>query len=310
MPPSGSLARAPLRQELRPLYLAGRPVPSVVAVAAYFDESQRLEREPGDTRPGLVAVAGYVGTVGTWDDHFSPAWRATIESAPHPIREFKAADCRHGTGEFRPPWTKDERRELTEALVSLVVDAGPARLIGLGAVTLLDFSTVPPDDRAALCRFGYLWSLAMASADAVRFAANMLGEDRLQLVFDEADEPGKALQSFMTMREIVAPALADRIRPPHFGPSHEIEPLQAADLLAYETYKEMENRLTLPLREPSRALTRLVAGPMHMGRYWSFADLRSVSSRRKLGEDADYAARLIYDSIKGDGIVREEVQSW
>src|SRR6266568_5981176 len=113
-----------LRREIAPLYLGrqGR-LPPVVAIAGYFDDSHE-----GD----IYAVAGYLGRVDIWDERFTPDWWDVLNRMPRRLSEFKASDCRHGDGEFSG-WSQDERDNLTEHLVNLIVDTGTyPDLFGLG----------------------------------------------------------------------------------------------------------------------------------------------------------------------------------
>jgi hypothetical protein len=44
--------------------------------------------------------------------------------------------------------------------------------------------------------------------------------------------------------------IGNLIAPPEFGDMREMIPLQAADILAYELYKECDRQITAPSREP------------------------------------------------------------
>lgn len=63
------------------------------------------------------------------------------------------------------------------------------------------------------------------------------------------------------------PSLRDRVAAPLFLRSHDALALQAADLLAHETHKEIRNRSKTPPRRPSKALERLLQGRMHLATY-------------------------------------------
>ena len=69
--------------------------------------------------------------------------------------------------------------------------------------------------------------------------------------------------------------VAERMNEPVPGDSKKLPPLQAADLLAYETGKEVLNRCDG--REVSRALARLVAGGpkvIHIARCLDFGSVQ------------------------------------
>jgi hypothetical protein len=281
--PGSGYRTQPLRRELRPLYPGRRQLPLVAALAGYFDASWSDPKKP---ERGIVAIAGYVGTVDMWDEQFSPSWNAMLAAAneavaadeevgpDNRIREFKASDCRQLKGEFKK-WKREHCNALTHQAVSEIV-APERRIVGLGAAVSIDYTRLSADKKVRRQFELYCFSacLLLVIADALAFATPMLGEDHLQIIFDEErDREYKMVQTFDELRRHVVPDFLDRIRRPHFSHSHEVPPLQAADLLAYETYKEIRNRTDSPPREPSRALRRLVARAAHVGRYMRMSDL-------------------------------------
>lgn len=307
------MALPTLGSELRPLYLTQRRYRPVVAVAAYFDDSQD---------GGTTAIAGYIGPVPMWDNHFSPAWWNVIRAAPHPIREFKAADCRHMTGEFREGlgWTRGQCDALTKDVVSVIVNPR-SDVLGIGAAATFtdeelqsnEFRSKLPDVdfeelKRRVLNFSRTWCATMVAHHALRLAENHLGEDRIQIVYDEASDSQSKMQTmFGVLRNLVRPEYSERIRPPHFLPSHELAPLQAADLLAYETYKEVKNRSESPPRAPSRALARLAEGRPHIAHYFRLTDLFKIIEDNKAGDSRSIAFPPIYDPTKTDRIVRDIV---
>lgn len=291
----------PLWQELRPLYLGKDRLPPVVALAAYFDESRNF-RERNEHDYGIVAVAGYMAPVEMWDESFTPAWRRVLDAAPHPIREFKAADCRHGKGEFAK-WSRSDRNDLTRDLVSVIGDPAHA-LVGFGAAVLMQevvfTSRMKQRDRE---RTAYYWCTSRILGDAITRSEQFLGEDHLQCVFDEEKDLGaQAQEGFEVIRDQF-PHIRTRVRRPHFAHSHELPPLQAADLLAYETYKELRNRKDD--RAPSKALARLVAGRPHQAYYMPLPFILACDVLREQGvELPQIGAPLIYHSAAREQICR------
>lgn len=236
----------------------------MVDIAAYFDESRNFDETDGS--PGVVAVAGYLGPVTMWEESFTPAWRAVLARAPKPVSEFKAADCRHRVGEFKG-WSREECDALTRDLIDVITDPAHA-LIGFGAAVLMQealFTSIVRQQNRH--HFAYWWCVSGVTRDAINLARHQPGEvDTLQCVFDEEkDLWSQATQGFGHVRESSG-EFAKRVLPPMSGRSHDLPPLQAADLLAYETYKELRNRHEG--RDPSRALVRLVSSKWHQG-YWA-----------------------------------------
>jgi hypothetical protein len=79
------------------------------------------------------------------------------------------------------------------------------------------------------------------------------------------------------------PGVAERVGYPIFRDSKKTPPIQAADLLAYETFKEVRSRMESPLRPVSKALERLVQGRFHRADCIDWHLLDNYGERLKAG---------------------------
>jgi hypothetical protein len=82
----------------------------------------------------------------------------------------------------------------------------------------------------------------------------------------------------------------------------DLPPIQAADLLAYETRKELENRIEA--RPVSKALDRLVNGRIHFARCAVFPELPEFLRLKSAGIVPDATASVLFHSdkpIRGKG---------
>jgi hypothetical protein len=285
----------------------------VVAIAAYFDDSWEAN---------TFAMAGYVGSAPMWDTQFSPTWWNVINAAPHTIKEFKTANCRQMAGEFRAKlgWTRAECDALTRDLVSVIVES-PGSLFGIGAAVtftdddlrdktfLSEVRNLPFDVlKVRAFNFARTWCASIVAYDALRLAERHLGGDRIHIIYDQgSDRQWKMHSMFDTLRGMVRPDYAARISPPQFLPSHECAPLQAADLLAHETFKEMKNRSENPPRTRSKALARLTAGQPHVAQYFRLLEILRVVRENRAGDSRSIAWPPIYDTSKTEQIVRDIV---
>jgi hypothetical protein len=253
----------------------------MVALTAYFDASKHRES-------GLLTVAGYLAPTTVWRREFDPAWNSVLSSAPIHVSEFKAANCRHGRGEFEN-WSRSDRDLLTANLVSVIV-ARSQSMFGLGASLVVPYSRLSSDAaRTRVEGFAYCWCVAMVVGDALRLAGSRVGNDEIQIVLDE--EPGfefKAREVCRVACDVHASEFSDRVRPVSFARSHERPGLQAADLLAYETYKELRAKLSPPDdRLPrSRALSRLLQHQPRVAHHYDMPDLVRTVEGIKAGEIA------------------------
>lgn len=257
-------------------------------LAGYFDDSRDH---------GMFVVAGYVAPAATWE-RFSEAWIQVLGDAPHPLSEFKASDCRHRTGEFSG-WSKREITELTKELVSLITDPEMKGMVGVG-----DGVFTPRTDgslRTAFRKLSYRATSTKVIGHALMLGAETEGCAEVQIIFDEQ---GKLEHLARTAADSAKKLFGDEfggdLRGPRFAESHTTIPLQAADLLAYETLKEVRNRIDE--REASTALERLTRERRHVGRYLNLdAVLRGDGVGDPLPE-YDGGARLgvVYDREGAD----------
>jgi hypothetical protein len=114
-------------------------------------------------------------------------------------------------------------------------------------------------------QFAEVLCFASVFREAASLATHELGDDRLEIVFDNTDDLKSRVRlacDVMSRRELPLD-LRLKVNDPVFRDSKEILPLQAADLLAYETYKEIRNRHEEPPRPVSVALERLVTNRLH-----------------------------------------------
>ena len=236
-------------------------------LVAYFDDSRNEDA-------GIVVVAGYVASVATWD-RFGSAWARALGAGQRVAVEYKTSDCRQAVQAFKD-WTRDERDALTSRVVSVITDPVFPDIIGIGSATLTDRATADPPSRAQSLLLGHLMCSVVVLSEVVGLCVDP--ETKLHFVFDRQPGLESAVRQLFTQAAKTYPELiTDRVQPPRFADSAEQPPLQAADLLAYETYKEMKNRQEQPPRQTSGALDRLLRERSHVAHYFDAIQLRGWS---------------------------------
>ena len=251
----------------------------MAVLGCYVDESF-------ETGGGAYTLACYVGNVAMWDGAFTPAWKRVLDEAPHRISEFKASDCRQGTGEFRG-WSPEERKQLMERLVTVITEKTPEDgLLGYGAVTVFPGYTTPEHYKAA-DRAGFEMSLMNLVGTVIKVGQPVLGPgDKLQIVFDNRPKFKQlTVEHFDRVVNFLGKAAAAVVESPDFKHSHEVHPLQAADLIAHETWKEAKSRSEGGKRPVSMALRRLVAGRQHFALVSEYEQLLEVQRKYRQGLD-------------------------
>jgi hypothetical protein len=202
----------------------------VAVLKAAMDESGTHEHSP------VVTVAAHFAKPRTWQ-----GWTVDWNRAKKPIKVFHASDCNNFTGEFNG-WTKDDRNAYAAKLLPVI----PKHKI-MGAAVGMQMDAFRremashPDLRDL---FGTPYTACFQWAvHTVLDMASVLDPDmRVAFVHEVNDYKGEAIEAF----EFIMERYGRRAASLAFADKGEYVPLQAADVLAYET-----NHM---LRDPARKL--------------------------------------------------------
>jgi hypothetical protein len=248
-----------------------------MALAAYFDDS----REYVDG-VGLHVLAGYLAPLELWEQQFAPRWLRLIESAPHRISEFKTSDCRACTNEFEG-WTHDEATAFTARVVSELAERRYALMFGVGTVI-----AVPQSSDDALAKRIEQRALGLCLINAIgamcAYARSVGKHESIHFICDtQPGSQGMLSDLWASVLERTGNWYGKDLSQLDFEDSKKLPPLQAADLLAYETRKELKSRMEQPPRRMSTALQRLLASHPHIGLYCDTDILRELEEADKTG---------------------------
>ncbi len=256
----------------------------MAVITFYGDDS-------ADMKERLFAVAGYVSTADEWDE-FSREWLSVIHDScwPTEITEFHATDCENQRGEFET-WCKRDCTALVTRLVDVIVNPKYASLQGVGCAVMVEDLSSDPDSAKSSerVRVGYLMCAQMMFLLVGGSALSRAHEELIEFTFD--DRPGvrgRATKLFELLQNPpdrrLVPALMGRLENPIFRSSKTSPPLQAADLLAYETQKHAFNRRYDP-RPTRRSLERMIEGRKHRGAHITRDFIDEIQRRDKARED-------------------------
>ena len=245
-----------LHESWRAAYAGRVPPRHVLLINCYFDDSR------GDH---VHAIAGYIGVAEAWDGQFADDWRAILASGPSPLSEFKSSDCRHLAREFRG-WDRAEANRVALACLHALGGPDSPVLFGVGVAIHLRADEHSSDD-VVLEQVGLRIAFMEIIAVVLHMARHFGASDTVQCICDEQPGlQGVLHDAFAHARGIVMRSgAACRISHLQFEDSKELIPLQAADMLAYETRKDLLNRMEEPQRHRSRALTYLIGKKSHLG---------------------------------------------
>lgn len=210
-------------------------------LSAYFDETghSRDERQLFNGMAGVLAPAGHWGA-------FEEKWRRTLKDFKIPFFHMKDFASFKG---FFEGWSEGKRRRLYGKLLAHMETA---YIFPVGvSISMGAFRGFPEEQRRLFIDPYHLGFLAVITQTTVFMnTTGMSPEEKAELVFsDQVEFRGKAQELY---DEIIrapydtvpmlgtARVIKSRILPPRFRDMREFAALQAADVVAYEVYKEHE----------------------------------------------------------------------
>lgn len=214
---------------------------------AYIDESGI------HASSDMFVLAGYLAPAREWD-RFVKKWQSVLTK--YGISVFHASDCNSYRGEFgRFKDRKEERDEFVKALLSTISARRRILAVNLGVV-VAEFPDLAHQQVRAGSGHAYYVCMKGIMA-AVHLAMNQFSpHEKVTLIFDRQDQFRRhALERFdeVTDEDWEGKNRFDNIV---FGSAREHIPLQAADALAFDSYREFRRRRECPERpvRPSYAM--------------------------------------------------------
>lgn len=265
---------------------SGRPrnVPQVPELTCYFDES---------FSDSVHVVAGYVASTETWDGPFTVAWNSALRDRSRPVSEFKASDCRQGRGDFRG-WERAEREDLVFDLSDVLL----MNPIAAGFATAVVF---PGEfrgrrDRALMNQISHGMALGMCLYQCLRTAVPFC-ERSLRVVVDAREGfYDRVLRNFEGAKGTLEAEHARKISGPFSGDSKDCPALQAADLLAYETHREVVGRQQRGT--VSTTLERLALGIAHVAICVYVKDPHEYNRQAAAGQRPKFEGEVLFAAKK------------
>lgn len=210
-----------------------------VMLKIYMDESGTHDGSP------VVSVSAYSARPKTWQE-FTKRWNV----AKRPIGVFHSTDCEALRSEFKG-WSAEQRNELVARLLP-TLDYADIRGIAV-AINMNDFNAVAGKNDLFKRAFGSAYATCFQMAvHAVFDEVERIGiQDQIAFFHEDNDYEAEALSAFN---------FAKSKRKRHkskvsitFAPKDKFVPLQAADVLAFESNKRARNQS----RPARRSLTAM-----------------------------------------------------
>jgi hypothetical protein len=207
-------------------------------ITAYFDDSATED---------VAAVAGYIGSVTQWE-RFNAEWQKMLDE--YHIKVMRRSDLECFQGEF-VGWTPPKRTEFIKKAQKIIKNR---TYVPVGsAIIKADFDEVIP---ASIRKFvgGYYGMCATLSLVlANRWSENARHREPIDWIF-EAGTVGSG-----QFNQVLNALYSNSYARDHFRINgwafrgKDILPLQAADLMAYETSKNVQNQIVHEGEEISTA---------------------------------------------------------
>lgn len=225
-----------------------------MVLLTYVDDSGTHKKS------NIVALCGFIADGDAWEK-LGDAWEAVLDRPEWPSRitEFHSFDCVQGDHEFAPPWTYAQRLALYGDLVSVIVENASLRAIG-SAVVVPHFHALSPEDAALLSaeRMGapLEFTFHLLMQQIVHRSYEYWPSEEVGVVFNnfQRDIEAQFRELYIAYRDNFE--FGERLmRSPAFLASKGTTPLQAADLLAYGTYRlALENYFPAELEPDFRVI--------------------------------------------------------
>jgi hypothetical protein len=198
-------------------------------IQAYFDESAS-----GDE---LLCVSGYAAPEETWNA-FSALWLQRLGSDG--IRFFHMKEFANGTGQFRE-FSPDKRETLINDLLGIILDH---MQFGVGvSINPREYDELTTDRFRSQKGSAYTFCTQACVSQVVEWLDRHRQEGVVQYVFDRGHR--NESQAAIEIGKLNHPLLRHEYKFDSvvFGSDKQpgMEPLQAADILAYETNQQRRN---------------------------------------------------------------------
>ena len=199
-------------------------------LVAYFDESGIHDHSK------VISVGGLIGQMREWDRLQKP-WKKNL--AVQKIEWFHAYECEEGVEQF-----VGLSRPLRESLVNgLSIALCERHLAYVGGALLRDaWDSTPPGLRRGYADSPYAFCVSTAIIRACDFAQAIGKKERAAIVFalPKLADRELALRVHATLSNEDYPGIGSI----SFSTPQELIQLQAADLIAYESYRYLASRVT------------------------------------------------------------------
>ena len=201
----------------------------MIVIIGCFDGSYEKEE-----RPSVIAVTGFLAPKEYWVK-LAERWARVIfnPALPSPITRFHAVDCVNKAGEFKD-WPFADRLALWGDLVDILISSD---LIAVGSVLICEPFYRLSEAMQKRLRNPYHLPVEMCIQSALSKMKADMPEDQVGLVFDQENRPIAEESAIRYGLYANDPNWNGNLAGFAQSSSKDHAPLQAADLLAYGSFR-------------------------------------------------------------------------
>ncbi len=247
---------------------------SVAVLYGFFDGSS--------THAG-ARVWTLCGFLGGFDEFckLDEGWNKVLDKKDWPNRpkELHMYDCVHGGGEFKG-WSLAERLAIFGDLATIVSGLD---ILALGSIVIVDDLTRLDSTELALLNSQALGTpqdltLQYIIQNSLTYTRKASKDEDIGIMFDQ--EPSEIAERYHAFANRYRSQFGNVLKGIAFGDSIKFTPLQAADMLAYSTYRlELERRFP-DEREPDfpvlPCFKRVLSGVVAAGGGYDLASMKKL----------------------------------
>jgi len=250
----------------------------IVTVLKFLGDETGIDKKP-TTR--ISAIAGLVGNEKSWEK-FDRNWRKVLKAEDIPY--FHAVACERAADEF---YGLDvmKRGKIVDRLVTVIMESSLQPYSH--GIVIPHFNAMSLDFRSHYTSghpdIPYYLCLAQTFMEVSHTADKLPPEEQVLFLFEKQDEfekdAGILFQEFKTNPDWPNHV---RLADCHFVPIEDVPKypgLQAADLLAYESFRQLDNKHFQPkLRPEWKARTAIKVLAQKLGEYGRYFDKKTLEA--------------------------------
>lgn len=220
-------------------------------LSAYMDETGHS----ADARQKFVGMAGLIAPAANWV-RFEKQWNAALRLPWIDLPYFHMTDFASKKKAYAD-WSEEKRRKVLGKLITIIEVAHP---IPIGSIVPMEYyRTLDTEMQDYFIDPYYLcFQSSIAACTSLLEYAKAPQQERVAFIFsDQVEFRHTALQLYELVVEATG-LFASRGTRPVFRDMRELVALQAADIIAYEMYKEFERRTSRPDAAPRFGYTRIM----------------------------------------------------